>query len=361
MTAIVLKGSGRKLDLFVHCIRRKLERFGLEFLIRLRFLKYIAATLHLNADKFKLNCDAVPFFGHLLTKNGVKPDPKKVEAIRNWPVPNDITQLQSFLGAVNYLAKFIPHLSALRAPLQDLLKSNSKYVWSANHQVCFEQIKDAVCKDVTLKFYDPSLPTYIETVASQNGIGVVLLQPIDSNYTRDEYDIPTSLMPVAFASKTLTSTEHNYANIERELIDVSKDCNLNNPNELVKFLFLVQNQNARVRENLLKDMKPECTLQDCLRIAKLTEGTVHVEKLGQNFLANVDKHSQNVDAVNRGRPKSKGPHGFKGKSQNCSHSRSNGGTNGDGKRKVSCRNCGTSHPPRRCPAYGKKCHNLSRK
>ena len=85
-----------------------------------------------------------------------------------------------------------------------------------------------------------------------------------------------------------------------KLIDVSKDCNLNNPDELVKFLFLVHNQNAHVHENLLKDMKSESTLQDCLQIAKLTEGTVHVEKLGQNFLANVDKHSQNVDAVNRG-------------------------------------------------------------
>ena len=78
---------------------------------------------------------------------------------------------------------------------------------------------------------------------------------------------------------------------------MSKDCNLNNPNELVKFLFLVYNQNTHVHGNLLKEMKPECTLQDCLPIAKLTEGTVHVKKLGQNFLANVDKHSQNVDAV----------------------------------------------------------------
>ena len=107
----------------------------------------------------------------------------------------------------------------------------------------------------------------------------------------------------------------NQSDFLNKLIDVSKDCNLNNPNELVKFLFLVHNQNACVRENLLKDMKPECTPQDCLWIAKLTEGIVHVEKLGQNFLANVDKHSQNVDAVNRGRPKSKGPLGFKGKSQ----------------------------------------------
>ena len=71
----------------------------------LRFLDCcVGKDLHLNAKKIKLNCDAVPFFGHLLTKNGVKHDPKKVEAIHNWPVPKDIIQLQSFLGAVNYLA-----------------------------------------------------------------------------------------------------------------------------------------------------------------------------------------------------------------------------------------------------------------
>ena len=92
----------------------------------------------------------------------------------------------------------------------------------------------------------------------------------------------------------------NQNDFMNKLINVSKDCNLDNPDELVKFLFLVHNQNARVRENLLKDMKSESTLQDCLWIAKLTEGTGHVEKLGQSFLTNVDKHSQNVDAVNRG-------------------------------------------------------------
>ena len=81
---------------------------------------------------------------------------------------------------------------------------------------------------------------------------------------------------------------------------MSKDYELENPNELVKFLFLVHNQNGCVRENLLKEMKSDSTLQDCLCIAKLTEGTVHVEKLDQNFLANVEKHDQHVDAVNHG-------------------------------------------------------------
>ena len=79
-----------------------------------------------------------------------------------------------------------------------------------------------------------------------------------------------------------------------KLFDGSKDCELDNPNELVKFLFLVHNQNSHVCENLFKELKSDSTLQDCLCIAKLTEGTVHVEKLGENFLANVGKHDQNL-------------------------------------------------------------------
>ena len=79
--------------------------------------------------------------------------------------------------------------------------------------------------------------------------------------------------------KSLYSSQFkNQSNFLNKLIDVSNDCNLDNSNELVKFLFLVHNQNAHVCENLLKDMKPDCTLQDCLQIAKFTECTVHVKK-----------------------------------------------------------------------------------
>ena len=126
-----------------------------------------------------------------------------------------------------------------------------------------------------------------------------------------------------------------------KLLDVSKDCELDNPNELVKFLFLVHNQNGHVCENLLKEMKSDSTLQDCLHIAKLTEGTVHVEKLGQNFLANVEKHDQNVDAMNHGRQFKK-RNGSKFRQQNCSYSKGGNKNNKDGKK---CGNCGTNHPP----------------
>ena len=112
-----------------------------------------------------------------------------------------------------------------------------------------------------------------------------------------------------------------------KLLDVSKDCELDNPNELVKFLLLVHNQNSRVHENLLKEMKSDSTLQDCLHIAKLTKGTAYVEKLGQNFLANIEKHDQNVDAVNRGRQQFKKQNGSKFRQQ--SHSQSQGGPKGN--------------------------------
>ena len=137
-----------------------------------------------------------------------------------------------------------------------------------------------------------------------------------------------------------------------------QDCELENTNELVKFLFLVHNQNSRVCENLLKEMKSDSTLQVCLRIAKLTEGTVHVEKLGQNFLANVEKHDQNVDAVNHGRQQFKKQNGSKFRKQSRSHSKGGNKDNKDGKK---CCNCGTNHPPRKCPACGKDCFQCKKK
>ena len=139
---------------------------------------------------------------------------------------------------------------------------------------------------------------------------------------------------------------------------MSKDCELDNPNELVKFLFLVHNQNGRVRENLLKELKSDSTLQDCLLIAKLTEGTVHFEKLGQSFLANVEKHDQNVDVVNHGRQQFKKQNGSKFRQQSRSHSK---GGNKDNKGGKKCGKCGTIHPPRKCPVYGKDCFQCKKK
>ena len=69
--------------------------------------------LHLNPEKSRINVDSVPFFGQTLTKDGLQMDANKWQVIQNWPQPKNVKELQSFLGSVNYLSKFIPHLSSL--------------------------------------------------------------------------------------------------------------------------------------------------------------------------------------------------------------------------------------------------------
>ena len=111
-------------------------------------------------------------------------------------------------------------MSDLRQPLQGLLKSDSEFLWTQVHDKAFKNLKQAICKDIALQFFDSELPLYIEADASQKGIGAVMLQPDKKCKNTSTTGIPNNLRPVAYASKTLTSCESNYSNIERELLGV---------------------------------------------------------------------------------------------------------------------------------------------
>ena len=91
----------------------------------------VEVDLHLNADKIQIDVPSVPFFGQTLTKQGLKMDHEKWEVIQQWPIPTNIKELQSFLGSVNYLSKFILYLSDYRQPLQDLLNNNYYYLMNS--------------------------------------------------------------------------------------------------------------------------------------------------------------------------------------------------------------------------------------
>ena len=153
-------------------------------------------------------------------KDGLQMDANKWQVIQNWPQTKNVKELQSFLGSVNYLSKFIPHLSSFRKPLQDLLKSSDEFVWLKVHDEAFKILKNAIAKDVTLKYFDSNLPIYIETDASKKGIGVVMLQSDNSVENTSHTEVPNNLRPVFYASKTLTATESNYSNIEHKMLEV---------------------------------------------------------------------------------------------------------------------------------------------
>ena len=174
----------------------------------------VEKDLHLNPDKIHINVLNVPFFGQVLTFRGLQPDPCKVDVIQQWPTPTCVLKLQSFLGSVNYLCKFVPYLSDLHQPLQELLKLSNEFVWTQVHDTAFSQLKQAICKDITLQFFDSDLPLYIEVDASKKGIGAVMLQPDKNTKNTSNTVIPNNLRPVCYASKTLTSSESNYSNIE---------------------------------------------------------------------------------------------------------------------------------------------------
>ena len=191
----------------------------------------VQKDVHLNPDKVKIDSYEVPFFGNILSKDGLSPDTKKVELIQQWPTPTNHKELQSFLGTVNYFSLFLAFLSDLCAPLQSLLKKYIEFIWMPVHQKALDEIKLHVSNDVKLQFYDSSKPLYIEVDTSKKGIGVVMLQEdtivINHNSNHDSNcdsksgsEIPTNLRPISHASKTLSTTESNYYNIECELLGV---------------------------------------------------------------------------------------------------------------------------------------------
>ena len=129
-----------------------------------------------NPQKTHVKAQAINFFGCLYDANGVHLDPGKVDAVHAFPAPTNITELQEFLGLVRYLSPFIPGLSTLTAPLRELLKKDTDFIWNCTYDTTFEQIKEAVISDTTLRYFDPSLPMTIQVDASQVGLGAALLQ-----------------------------------------------------------------------------------------------------------------------------------------------------------------------------------------
>ena len=156
-----------------------------------------------NPQKTHMKAQAINFFGCLYDANGVHPDLGKVDAVHALLAPTNVTKLQEFLGLITYLSPFIPGLSTLTTPLWELLKKDTDFIWNCTYDTTFEQVKEAVISDTTLRYFDPSLPVTIQVDASQVGLGAALLQ---------------NGKPVAFASKALTETECRYANMEREML-----------------------------------------------------------------------------------------------------------------------------------------------
>ena len=129
--------------------------------------------------------------------------------------PKNVTELGRFLGVMNYLGKFSPNLATLSQPLHELLSKNRQWNWGPSQESAFISLKQELTTPTVLRLYDPNVETKISADALSYGLGAVLLQ---RNDTADSWK------PVAYCSRTLTESERHYAQIEKEALATTWEC-----------------------------------------------------------------------------------------------------------------------------------------
>ncbi|UYV62041.1 K02A2.6-like, partial [Cordylochernes scorpioides] len=199
MDDIVIWGATQEEhDERLRCVLRKLQDSGLT----------------LNKEKCIFSVKEIKFLGHLITERGVLPDPNKVQAIREFPSPSSISEVRRFLGMVNFTGKFIPDLSTILYPLNQLLVKRNDWRWDSAQEEAFEKVKKLLSTSPTLTLFDPNLPTTVSADASSYGLGAVLLQKSEDGYQK----------AVAYASRTMSETEKRWAQIEKESLAIVWAC-----------------------------------------------------------------------------------------------------------------------------------------
>ena len=153
--------------------------------------------------------DSVKFLGHIISGKGVMVDPAKVKSVSSFPLPQNSTDVRSFLGLTSYYRKFIPEFASRSKPLADLTKKKCKFIWNEEAQESFEDFQKCLVTAPILKCPDFSLPFNLYTDACDYGIGAVLAQ-----------ETPDGEVVIAYASRLLKSSEKKYAVLQKEALGI---------------------------------------------------------------------------------------------------------------------------------------------
>ena len=203
------------------------------------------AGMTLNEEKCKLNREEVEFLGFRIGKFGIKAGPK-IQGIIDYPKPNDIKGVRSFLGMVNQFARFTPNIAKLSVALKELLHKNIHWTWNEAQQMSFTKLKEKLMITVTLNYFDATKKTVLTTDASEYGIGAVLSQQSEDGTRK----------MIGAASRSLTETERRYAVIEKVALGVVWG--------LEKFNYYISGAPILVET----DHKPLIALLECKEIEK---------------------------------------------------------------------------------------------
>ncbi|XP_054259367.1 uncharacterized protein K02A2.6-like [Macrosteles quadrilineatus] len=163
--------------------------------------------VRVNQQKCKFLQSSIEYLGHVITRDGLRPQESLLTALRKAPEPSTKEELRAYIGLINYYHAFIPNLSARISCFYDLLHKDHPWVWSEVCSKTFQESKSWVLDSSLLVHYDVKKPIVLTCDASPRGVAAVLSHLIDGQER-----------PIAFASKTLSSSERNYSQLHREAL-----------------------------------------------------------------------------------------------------------------------------------------------
>ncbi|KAL4377469.1 hypothetical protein GQ457_02G042510 [Hibiscus cannabinus] len=208
--------------------------------------------LYAKFSKCEFWLNDVTFLGHVISADGIKVDPKKIQSILDWIPPKNVGEVRSFLGLVGYYRRFVKGISTLASPITRLLKKDVPFVWTENQQRSFDQLKKILTHAPVLVQLESGKDFTVYSDASHIGLGCVLMQ--DGNV-------------IAYASRQLKPHEVNYPTHDLELAAIvfalkvwrhylyGERCHLFTDHKSLKYLLTQKDLNLRQRRwmELLKD------------------------------------------------------------------------------------------------------------
>ncbi|GET00072.1 enzymatic polyprotein; endonuclease; Reverse transcriptase, putative [Rhizophagus clarus] len=170
-------------------------------------LKRVEKTgLKINPEKCHFCTQSLQFLGHIVTNKGILPDSSKVDAIKNYPISKNLTQLHAFLGLASYYRRFIKDFSKISTPLYMLLKKDIPYEWNQDRHQVFQFLKEKLITAPLLAYPDFTKSFLLFTDTSITALGAVLEQEQEDGLRH----------PIAYASRSTSESEQNYSSTELE-------------------------------------------------------------------------------------------------------------------------------------------------
>lgn len=187
-----------------------LDRYKSAFDAGIGKLKGMKGKLTLPEDARPKNTYITSVCGHMIEKDGLHKSDEKTNAVEKAPKPENVSQLRSFLGLLNYYHRFLPNLASVLGPLNELLQNNKKWMWTSKCDDSFAKVKELIISEQVMCHYNPALPVRLATDASLYGIGAELSHVMEDGTER----------PIAYASRTLTKAEKAYSQIDKEALSI---------------------------------------------------------------------------------------------------------------------------------------------